>query len=67
LQKPETPVYRFMSQNIIVTHLKSSLAVVLRRCIKYKISAIPVVDRDKSMLGVIAAEDISEVFMNKIQ
>jgi sporulation protein YlmC with PRC-barrel domain/CBS domain-containing protein len=66
LQKPETPVFKFMNQNLIVVHLKTGLEIVLRKLIRYKLFALPVVDKNKNILGIVTSDDISEVFLKKI-
>jgi sporulation protein YlmC with PRC-barrel domain/CBS domain-containing protein len=66
LQKLDIPVYKFMTQNIIVTHLHSSLRTVLRKLLKYKISALPVVDMNKKIIGIVTIDDIGEHFLDKI-
>lgn len=63
LQRAETPVYKFMVQNINVVHLNTSLNTVLRKLIKYELFALPVVDKNKNMLGIVTIDDIGEVFL----
>ncbi|HLL60988.1 MAG TPA: CBS domain-containing protein, partial [Candidatus Nitrosocosmicus sp.] len=66
LQHTDTLVYKFMEQNLIIVHLKTALQIVLRKLIRYKIFAIPVIDENKKMLGIVTIDDISEVFLDKI-
>jgi magnesium transporter len=65
LHEPDTPIYEFMTQNMAVAHLNSSLRTVFRKLIKYKISALPVCD-NKNIIGIITIDDIGEIFLNKI-
>lgn len=66
LQTVETPIYKFMIQNVIVIHLHTSLYSVFRKLIKYKLAALPVVDVDKKIIGMITMDDIGEKFLSKI-
>ena len=66
LQTVETPIYKFMIQNVIVIHLHTSLYSVFRKLIKYKLAALPVVDVNKKIIGMITMDDIGENFLSKI-
>ncbi len=65
LQSLETPVYRFMTQNLIVVHLNTPLEIVYKKMIKYKLNLLPVIDFKKNILGVVSFDDISETFIKK--
>lgn len=66
LQHPEMQAYKFMIQNVIVVHLHTSLHTVFRKFIKYSISAMPVVDNVKKIIGIITIDDIGQTFLDKI-
>lgn len=67
MQQEKTPVKRFMSEEPIVSHMHTPLYVVYRKLIKYKLSALPVVDYSKKIIGVVTFDDIAEVLVkNKI-
>jgi len=66
LQSPEAQAYKFMVQNTIVVHLHTSLHTVFRKLIKYSISAMPVIDNDKKIIGIITIDDIGHIFLGKI-
>lgn len=55
--KPETPVQRFMTPRPITVRPDESLAGVLYLMEKYKVSRLPVVERDK-LIGIITRNDI---------
>src|SRR3989344_5562760 len=57
LQTPDTPVYRFMIQNVVVIHLTTPGRIALNKLIKYKLSALPVIDNNKHMVGIITIVD----------
>ncbi len=60
LQGPETPAYKFMSQDLVVIHLNTPRVIVLRKFVKYKLYALPVVDKNKKILGIVTFDDIIE-------
>ena len=51
---------------VIVIHLHTSLYSVFRKLIKYKLAALPVVDVNKKIIGMITMDDIGENFLSKI-
>jgi len=66
LQEPLTPVYKFMIQNLIVTHLNTAKEIVLKKMLKYNIQIIPIVDDNNHILGVVTIDDLSEFILKKI-
>ena len=60
IQKSDTPVFKFMRQNLVVVHLNSSLQGSFRKMIKYKVSALPVIDNNKKVVGIITINDLGE-------
>jgi len=58
LQDLETPIYKFMIQNLIVIHLKTPLEIVLRKMLKYKLFSIPVIDEKKQIIGIVNLDDL---------
>lgn len=65
LQDKDTPIYKFMIQNVIVTHLTTPKELVLKKMIKYEIKAIPVIDDNKQILGIINLYDIAKSILEK--
>lgn len=63
LQQPDTPVYKVMIQNLIVIHLTTPLEIALKKLIKYKLFALPVVNKRKNLLGVVTFDDVSEFML----
>lgn len=66
LQKDETPVYKFMIQNVVVIHLTTPREIALNKMLKYKIQAIPVIDLDKNLLGIVTFDDMAEFILKKL-
>ncbi|MGB9883537.1 MAG: magnesium transporter MgtE N-terminal domain-containing protein [Microgenomates group bacterium] len=60
LQDLDTPVYKFMIQNIIVVHFTTPKELVLKKMLKYKIYALPVIDENKHIYGIITLDDLAD-------
>ncbi len=65
-EDPETPVYKFMIQDVLVTHLTTPAEIVLSKMIKYRLTAFPVIDDNKNLLGIVAISDLIQLFLHKI-
>jgi magnesium transporter len=65
LQDLETPVYKFMIQNVIVIHLTTPLEIVVKKMLKYKLYALPVMDTDKRIQGVVTLDDINSSILKR--
>ncbi|MCS7093371.1 MAG: CBS domain-containing protein [Patescibacteria group bacterium] len=66
LQDPETTVYRFMVQNVIVIHLTTPEEIAIKKMLKYKLYALPVIDEKKRILGIITFDDLSLKLLEKL-
>lgn len=67
LQKPNTHVHRFMHTNVVLSYLNTPIHIVARRMITYKLYGLPVVDRQKKLLGVIVLDDLDEALLDQLQ
>jgi len=65
LQREDTPIYKFMSQNLIEAHLKTPLEMVVYKIVKYRLHALPIVDSNRSLIGVIPFDNISDIIESK--
>jgi len=66
LQDDTNFVYKFMNQNLITVYLTTPIEIALRKMIKYKLSALPVIDKDKKILGIITIDDLSGKLYEKL-
>lgn len=66
LEDSETPVYKFMVPNLVVAHLTSSKEIILKKMIKYRLSAIPVIDDDRHIQGIVTLDDAIQLVLPKI-
>lgn len=66
-QDENTPLYKFMSQNLIEGYLKTPLEMVVYKIIKYRLHALPIVDSNKQLLGIIPFDNISDIIESKFK
>lgn len=64
LQDLNTPVFKFMTQNIFAAHFNSPIMTVIRRLIKYHLYALPIVDNNNQFIGIIKRDDTGEFLLN---
>ena len=64
-QQEDTPIYKFMSQNLIEGHLKTPLEMVIYKIVKYRLNALPIVDSNRSIIGVIPFDNISDIIESR--
>lgn len=60
IQNLDEPIYKFMNQNLVLGRLSTPKEILLRRMIKYKIYAIPIVDENRKIFGIVSLQDIAE-------
>jgi len=60
LQTNDTPLYRFMNPSLIVLHLTTPVAIAARKMLKYQLEALPVIDDNKHILGVVSINELSD-------
>lgn len=60
IQKLDESIYKFMNQNLVLGRLTTPKEILLRRMIKYKLYAIPIVDDKRELLGIVSLQDIVE-------
>ncbi|MFN4212425.1 MAG: CBS domain-containing protein [Microgenomates group bacterium] len=66
LQDLETPVFRFMQQNLIVVHLSTPKDLVILKMLKYNLQVLPVINEEKQLMGIITIDDLSDYIFKKI-
>lgn len=65
IQKPDMPMYKIMNQNLILGRLTTPKEIILRRMIKYKLYAIPIINEERKILGIVSLQDIAEDMIEK--
>lgn len=66
IQSSDTPVYKFMEQDVIVAHLTTPQEIALKRMLKYKLYALPVISDNQKMIGVVTFDDMIEDIEGKL-
>lgn len=66
LEDLDTPAYKFMNQNMIVIHLTTPEEIAIKKMLKYKLYALPVIDNEKNLLGIVTLDDIMEFVLAKM-
>ncbi|MDO8611079.1 MAG: CBS domain-containing protein, partial [bacterium] len=66
LQNYETAIYKIMVQNVIVAHLTSPKEIVIKKMLKYKLDALPIINENKHIVGVVRFDDVAELLLDKI-
>lgn len=67
LQNLDTPVYKFMTQNVIVIHFTTPEEIVIKKMLKYKLYALPVIDEGKHIQGIITLDDVAPSILKKFK
>lgn len=67
LNNLDTPLYKFMTQNVITVKLTTPEEIAINKMLKYKIQALPVIDKDKHILGIVTLDDVAEFLLKKIR
>lgn len=66
MQPADTPVFKFMEQDVVVLHLTTPRNIALKRMIKYRLYALPVIEDNKKMIGVVTFDDMMEEMEKKL-
>ena len=66
MQPTDAPLYRFMNPSLIVLHLTTPVKIAARRMLKYKLEALPVIDDNKHILGVVSINELNEWMLERI-
>lgn len=65
MQDEDTPVYKFMTQNIVSAQLKTPLEVVVKKILKYRLPGIPVIDNNRQIVGIITFDGIADLIESR--
>jgi magnesium transporter len=66
-QDLETPLYKFMTQNLIVIHLTTPVEIAMKKFLKYKLSSLPVINQDKRIEGIVNLDNITDYILERIK
>lgn len=60
-QQPDASAFKFMRPQIEVVSLSTPVSVVWKKLLKYKYYVLPVVDKNRQMIGLVKLDDVSEL------
>jgi len=66
-QDLDTPLYKFMTQNLIVIHLTTPVEIAMKKFLKYHLSSLPVINQEKRMEGIVNFDDITNYVLDRIK
>ncbi len=66
MQSQETQLIKFMNQNVVVLFVTTPKVIAVKRMLKYKIRAIPVIDSERGMIGIVTLDDVVEPILEKL-
>ncbi len=66
LHEGDEQVFKFMEQDVVVAHLTTPQEIALKRMLKYKLYALPVIEDNQKMIGVVTFDDMIEDVVDKL-
>lgn len=66
LYEDSAQLFKIMEQDVVVAHLKTPKQIALKRMIKYKLYALPIIADSKKMIGVVTFDDLAEEIEKKL-
>lgn len=65
LQPSDAMAYKFMIHNVVVAHLTTPEEIAVKKMLKYHLVALPVIDINKKILGIITLDDVDDFILKK--
>jgi len=62
----DTPMYKFMIPNVVAVYLTTPTEIAMKRMVKYKIYALPIINDKRNILGIITIDDLVESMQEKL-
>ena len=66
-QDLDLPLYKFMTQNLIVIHLTTPVEIAMKKFLKYRLSSLPVINQEKRFEGIVNFDDITNYVLERIK
>lgn len=63
----DTPLYKFMTQNLVVIHLTTPIEIAMKKFLKYRLSTLPVINEEKRIEGIVNLDDITNYILARIK
>ena len=67
MQRGDTPVYKFMVQNLIEIRMTTPIEIAVNKLLRYHLPALPVVDNDRHILGIITFDHVADFIRQKMK
>lgn len=64
---PKKRVKDVMVKDVIVIHLTTPKEITTKKMLKYKLSALPVIDHEKKLLGIVMYDDLVEEILERYE
>lgn len=64
---PDIPLYKFMTQNLVVIHLTTPVEIAMKKLLKYHLSSLPVINQEKRLEGIVNFDDITNYVLERIK
>ena len=62
----DTLIYKIMEQDVVVIHLTTPKEIAVKKLLRYKLFALPVIEDNKKIIGVITYDDLVEDILKKL-
>ncbi len=59
-------ISQFMQQDMVIVHVTTPLNIAIKRMLKYKIYALPVLDQNKQLIGILRFNDVAESVLKEL-
>ena len=56
----DIPVYKFMVPNVVTISLTTPKALAMKKMVKYKVYALPIINQKREILGLVTIDDLLE-------
>lgn len=66
MQDLDTQIFKFMTHDLVVIHLTTPEEIAVKKMFKYKLYALPVIDKEKHLLGKVTFDNIADFLLHKI-
>ncbi len=65
-QPSDTQIHNIMEQDVAVIHLTTPKEIAIRKLLRYKLYALPVLEGNKKIIGVVTYDDLVEDVLKKL-
>lgn len=65
-QDNDSPIYKFMTPNVVVISLSTPKEIAMKKMVKYKIYALPIINEKREILGIVTIDDLLEKMESRL-